>query len=204
MPRKYIRKTVDKYSDASLQLALLEVEKGKSIYSAAQEFGIPYETLRKWVTNRPSHRGPGRGTYLSSDEEKCIVEGLKFLAKCGFPFDRNDVLNLIETYFKSSQDKNPFPSGRPGKDFIRQFEKRWANELGKRKPELLTTARAKSRENNLEHCPERIFNLDEAGLGTDSRATKVFVAKSERDSYLKSPDAGKAMYSVGEPGDPWP
>jgi hypothetical protein len=41
MPRTYIRKTVDKYSDESLQLAILEVEeKGKSIYSTAKEFNI--------------------------------------------------------------------------------------------------------------------------------------------------------------------
>jgi hypothetical protein len=124
------------------------------------------------------------------------------LPKCGYPFDRNDVLNLIETYYKFSKTKNPFPSGRPGKDFIRQFEKRWANELGKRKPEVLTIARAKDlslsnvndffelyknviQENNLEHFPERIFNLDEVGLGTDSRATKVFVPKSDRDAYCE-------------------
>lgn len=117
MPRTYEKKTISKYSDATLQLALLEVEKGKSIHSAAKEHNIPYGTLRRWVTNRLSHKGPGRSTYLSFDEERCIVEELKFLAKCGFPFDRKDLQNLIATYFKNSEMKNPFPNGCPGIDF---------------------------------------------------------------------------------------
>lgn len=33
---------------------------------------------------------------------------------------------------------------------------------------------------------ERIFNLDEAGLGTDPRCLKVFIPKSSRTAYLKS------------------
>ena len=34
--------------------------------------------------------------------------------------------------------------------------------------------------------PHRIFNLDEAGLGTDPIASKVFVQVSSRTAYLKT------------------
>ena len=43
---------------------------------------------------------------------------------------------------------------------------------------------------------ERIFNLDEVGLYTDQRTTKVFVPLSSHGKYLKTPNSGKTMYSV--------
>lgn len=83
MPRNYVRKKPQSYSEASMKLALLEIEKGKSIYAAAKEFSIPYETLRRWVVKKPTHRGSGRKSWLTIDEETCIVEALKFLSQCG-------------------------------------------------------------------------------------------------------------------------
>lgn len=40
MQRNYVRKNTQKYSDASLQLAVLAVEKGKSIYAASQDLDV--------------------------------------------------------------------------------------------------------------------------------------------------------------------
>lgn len=102
---------------------------------------------------------------------------------------------------------------KPGKDWSQAFERRWAAQLGKRKPELLTKARAQGlsrevvdlffeqyqailTENGLEDAPERIFNLDETGLNTDPRSDKVFVQKQDRNAYLRSATCGKTMYSV--------
>lgn len=79
------------------------------------------------------------------EEESCIVESLKFIAQCGHPFDRPDIANLIQTYFKYPNSReSPFGGKKPGPDYLRNFEKRWATngELIKRKPELLTKARA--------------------------------------------------------------
>lgn len=214
MPRTYVRKKESAYSDATLKLAILEVEKGKSIYLAAQEHKIPYHTLRRWVIKKPSHIGSGRKPWLTEDEELCIVQSLKFLAQCGHPFDRTDLSNLIEGYFKlPTSRKSPFGGKSPGIEYLRNFEKRWAQELTKRKPELLTKARAASlsREtvdlffemyenqilkNNLQDYPDRIFNLDEAGMGTDSRNKPVFIPKSARFAYMKSPTCGKTMFTV--------
>lgn len=50
------------------------------------------------------------------------------------------------------------------------------------------------KENGLEEHPERIFNLDETGLGTD--LSQVFVPKSAKSTYLRSGGAGRLQYSV--------
>ena len=85
--------------------------------------------------------------------------------------------------------------------------------MTRRKPEILTMARAKGltkpvvdeffsmyekllKDNQLDDQPGRIFNLDETGLTTDRVHNKVYVAKGSRDAYLKSPVCGKSNYSV--------
>lgn len=64
------------------------------------------------------------------------MQALQFLGKCEFPSDRKEVLNLVENYLMTNaQAKSLFPSGKPGVEWIRGFERRWEKELGKRKPE---------------------------------------------------------------------
>jgi hypothetical protein len=145
MPRTYVRKKESTYSGATLKLAILAVEKGKSIYLAEQEHKIPYHTLRRWVIKKPSHMGSGRKPWLTEDEVLCIVQSLKFLTQCGNPFHSTDLSNLIEGYFKlPTSRKSPFGGKSPGIEYLRNFEKSWAQEMTKRKPELLTKARAAS------------------------------------------------------------
>ncbi|KAF8771000.1 hypothetical protein HNY73_018463 [Argiope bruennichi] len=167
MPRTYARKNPESYSDA------------------------------------PKHKGPGREPWLTHDEEFCIVESLKFLAQCGYPFDHSDVSNLIFTYFNSPNSReSPFGRKPPGSDYLRNFEKRWAKELTKRKPELLTTARAANlttktvttffdaythliETNGLQQCPNRIFNVDEAGLATQGKTMfSVLFGISASGNYM--------------------
>lgn len=50
--------------------------------------------------------------------------------------------------------------------------------------------------NNLQDYPDRIFNLDEAGMGTDNRNKPVFIPKSAHFAYMKSPTCGKTMFTV--------
>lgn len=142
MPRTYVKKLNQKYSDADLQFAIRKVKDGMSIFNASKMLSVPYETLRRWVTKPPSVKG-SRGQTALTTEEKLIVQALKFTANCGYPMDRKDVLNMIESYLKLQPHRiSPFKDNRPGPDWARNFEKRWKNELGKRKPELLTKSRA--------------------------------------------------------------
>lgn len=135
-------------------------------------------------------QGAGRGTVLSEQEERYIVDALIYIAKCGYPMDRKDLQYMIKSYVQSVGRETPFKDYVPGQDFLVNFEKRWKEDLSRRKPELLTKARAEGLsnfvvdeffklyqnvldENNLNDHPERIFNLDETGLGTDPTKGKV-------------------------------
>ncbi|KAG8180984.1 hypothetical protein JTE90_024732 [Oedothorax gibbosus] len=181
MPRNYVRKRVPSYSAADLDLAISEVKKGKTILAAARQYGIPFETLRRWIVSEPSHKVSGRSTIMTTEEENCIVQALQFLAQCGFPFDRQDVINVAQQYISTTNNTNCKSVGIEWARGLRKDGQMYTNVLS---------------ENGLENAPDRIFNLDEAGLGTDSRTTKVFVPRKSRIAYLKSADAGKAMYSV--------
>ncbi|GBM48058.1 hypothetical protein AVEN_34384-1 [Araneus ventricosus] len=73
MPRNYIKKTSDpKHTKDDLKKAVLEVKKGSKIY-AAKKFSVKEETVRRWVVKSPSHQGQGISSYLTNEEEMCIV-----------------------------------------------------------------------------------------------------------------------------------
>ena len=210
MPRAYARKKASSYSKKELVDAVAAVEHGATIYQASKERGIPLETLRRHVLGLTDRIGAGRPTVLSKDEEGLIARAITYLARAGFPCDRRDLKDIVSSFAKSVGRQVPWETA-PGNDWIRGFEKRWSDELGCRKPELLTKARAEGlsaevvsrffemytelvQDNNL--TPDRIFNLDETGLATDARAEKVFVSKTDRNAYLRAATCGKVTYSV--------
>ncbi len=49
---------------------------------------------------------------------------------------------------------------------------------------------------NLWDQPHRIFNADETGLSTNPLASKVYVEKKARNSYMECATGGKTMYTV--------
>lgn len=214
MPRKYIKKLQKKYSEKDLEAAKEMLLSGTSIYLTAKTFNIPFETLRRNATIGSLRFGSGRITELSCEEEKNIVEVLSFSAKCGFPFDNKDLQIFIKSYLDAKGRENGrFKDNLPGKDWLMSFGNRWKKELGKRKPELLTKARAEGlsaevldlffekyqqilEDNDLVNKPEQIFNLDESGLSTDPRNRKIIVPKKSKSSYMLSASCGKAMYTV--------
>jgi len=217
MPREYQRKTKTKYDHATLMTAIEQVKAGESIYGVSKNKGIPYGTLYRRCHDKiqrdDKRIGSGRGFVLTNTEEKLMVEALMYLADRGFPQDREDVKLMVKSYIISTGRNTPFKDDKPGKDWCIAFEKRWKENLGKRKPELLTRARATDLseetltkffelyektldENNLSDRPHCIFNLDETGLRTDPTAGKIFVRKSSKTAYYLTPSCGKAMYTV--------
>ena len=108
-----------------------------------------------------------------------------YLAKAGYAVDRKDVCDIVLSYTKNDGRTVPWKK-KPGKEWSMAFERRWVNQLSRRKSEQLTKAQAQGlseevvdlffeqyrtilNENGLEDSPERIFNLDETGLNTDPR-----------------------------------
>ena len=129
------------------------------------------------------------------------------------PVGRKTLVHIVQTFIESIGRLSVFKDGSPGTDWIQNFEKRNAHILTRRKPEILTLSRAKSltvevrdaffklwlgvlNENDLLEAPDRIFNLDETGLNTDSSSRKVYTKKGVRDVYMMQPTAGKTMYTV--------
>ena len=49
---------------------------------------------------------------------------------------------VVKSYITLTIKNTPLKDDKPGKDWCISFEKRWNVVLGKRKPELLTKARA--------------------------------------------------------------
>lgn len=65
----------------------------------------------------------GRGTVLSEEEERYIVEALNYIAKFGYPMDRKDLQHIIKSYIQSVGRETPFKDNVPGHDFLVNFEK---------------------------------------------------------------------------------
>ena len=53
----------------------------------------------------------------------------------------------------------------------------------------------KKKKKCLQECPERIFYVDEARMGTDSQNSPVFMQISSNNAYMKSTQR-KTMFSV--------
>ena len=99
---------------------------------------------------------------------------------------------LVSTFLRDCDRQNPFKDNIPGKDWFKRFERRNKDILTRRKPEILSMARARSftnevadgffnlwnkvlDENNLRERPEAIWNCDETGLSTDITGGSVYV-----------------------------
>ena len=69
MPRKYVRKTVKKYSDMDFKVAIESIARGLPIREASATFNIPYTTLNSHANNYVLHERIGRPTKFTVDEE---------------------------------------------------------------------------------------------------------------------------------------
>jgi hypothetical protein len=144
MVRNYQPKVTREYNRADLPK--LSQEYGKfegSLREFARSKKIPWTTVRRWIKDQPARHSPGRISVLTNEEESLIVDALKFLADSNKPLDRDDIRDIVKGFIKATNRPSPFKNGIPGIDWIQKFERRHP-EISKRKPELLTLARAKN------------------------------------------------------------
>jgi hypothetical protein len=213
MPRKYIKKKVQKYSNEDLQLAIAAVHDGENCYSVSKKYNIPNSTLHDSITGKSKKIGPGKPTVLSVIEEECIVTALAYAGKFGWPFYRADLKLIVQEYVSLMEIKVPWGPDGPGYDFLKAFEKRWEHKISQRKGELVSTSRAKAvseetltnffcmvenvyEEYGFAEHPERIFNCDETGFSTDEKSKKCFFEKGTKFTPSLNPSEGKAMFTV--------
>ena len=63
------------------------------------------------------------------------------VSQSGFPMDRRDLQSFIKSYLDLKGEVSRFANNKPGKEWVMSFERRHP-EISRKKPELLTKARA--------------------------------------------------------------
>lgn len=211
MVRNYKRKKPARYTEGQKKLAVEHVQNGASYREASEMFNVPITTIHDCL--RDKYPGSvGHPTVLSQQEELVIVMAFLYFAENGWPCDRRDLRNIVSEYCELNHRGVPW-NDTPGQGFLSNFEKRWANVISKRKPELLTVARVRSMNEEtlsmffskltslyqkfgLEGHPERVLNTDEVGFNTNSDEKECFFKKGSKDAYILAPSCGKSMFSV--------
>ncbi|CAK1591939.1 unnamed protein product [Parnassius mnemosyne] len=123
MPRKYIKKKVQKYSQ-DVEKAVQEVNQGiSSIYGAAKKYSIPTTTLFDKV--KLNHiQNIGRPQAIPFQQEEELANGLRIMAKWGFGLSRNETLDVVTDYVAKNNLKTPFHNNRPGPDWFLNLKKK--------------------------------------------------------------------------------
>ena len=189
-----MRKKYRLYSPTSLTNAYLAVrDDNVSVRRGSKQFDVPMQTLRDRVLGKvdPECVTTGRAPIFSMVEESHIVEHLKAVAKYGYGYIRQEVVDLASDYAVQLGKRKP---DQPLTiKWIRTFVGRWP-ELRVIKPRSLEQLRAKNTsettvteyfdelENvltkySLKDKPHLIFNVDEKGITQDHTPPSVVAGK---------------------------
>ncbi|XP_072168984.1 uncharacterized protein [Diadema setosum] len=150
---------------------------------------------------------PGRGTVLTHDDERALVEHLQKLVSYGYGLTKTQVLHLAtdmsdELGRRSAKDKGRLFT----KTWFRLFLKRWP-KLRLKSPSKLDMNRAKGttkealssyfqelertmEEYNLKDKPDRIYNVDETNLNAEHKPPKVTTGADTRINSITSHRVG--------------
>ena len=181
---------------------LAVAEKKMSMYSAAKQYKIPRTTLLRHIhTPDGKELKVGVPTVLSSADEIEIVSTCHLFAEWGFGLSKQDVVNVVTDYLKSTKKPNPFKDGIPGEAWWLGFLKRHP-DLVKRKPQQLQIARARAAKPEivnhwfieclkptldtlgLTEKPWNIYNVDETGFPLSGNPGHILAKRG-----TKSPQA---------------
>ncbi|XP_025413319.1 uncharacterized protein LOC112685607 isoform X1 [Sipha flava] len=184
MPNKYERipgrRTYINYSDETLQQALDEVRQKKLSYREAyQKYGLSISTLSRKINKKNVNKYGGQNV-LTPLEEKCIVYAILYASDWDFPFEKDDVKNLVKSYLdRAGKNLKPFKNNLPGEVWYKNFIQRHNKALKIRLGEDIKCSRAAvSRTvvneylDNLEIFllgipPQNIINYDETNFVDD-------------------------------------
>ena len=164
-----------------------------SIRKAAQQYGVPYQTLRDRVagTVDPDCIQMGRSTVLSLEEEAKLVSYLNELALIGYGYTRQEVVDLASdyaVYLDIRKLDNPFSLR-----WFYSFLKRWP-DLTVLKPRDKVSNKmcvdkyfdelgAVIHKYNLQDKPHLIYNVDEMDIQAIHNPPNV-VGRSEKVTLL--------------------
>ena len=126
-----------------MEQALLLVEEGSSISSAARDTGVPRKTLSDKVSNRHSKSSGGQ-TALSTEEELALANYCTYMAEHGFPLSITLVKSFAWQIAERVGKAHIFNKETgPGKTWWNEYRKRHHSVLAIRKPDKLDRGRAR-------------------------------------------------------------
>ena len=186
------------WDDESMQRAVTAVEKqGESLRHASEKYGIPRSTLHDHISGKVEHGSkPGRGSYLSPEEEEQLVSLLIKCARIGYPHTRKQVMALVQAIAKGKGIETTISDG-----WWERFKQRHSNiTLRIAAPLSFARAMASDRDslnnyfdlledtlkaNEIFNDASRIFNCDETGIPLNPSSLKVVdKVGAKNPSYL--------------------
>ena len=195
-----------------MEAAIRDVESGTSVRTAARQYGIPRNTLKRRVLHKNkkvhgSAKGLGHSQCLPKELELELVHYLKEMEARLFGLTKKEVCKLAYEIAEQNNIKNPFNKDqkRAGDDWFQSFLERHP-DLSLRVPEATSAARAQGFNRpvvskffevleqefttNKIH-PSRIYNCDETGIQTSHKPGKIIATKGRKQvGSLTSCDRG--------------
>lgn len=129
----------------------------------------------------------GRPQELSRVVEEALVDCLVMCSEFQYPMKKKDLMDVVQSYCIEHEVVTRWKESRPGKHWIRSFQKRWSHRVKLRKPTNIKRSRAKVGPAEVKAFFERlgpqlegvppthIFNYDESPMKDDSGAEIAFV-----------------------------
>ena len=119
-------------------------EDGMSIFKAAKTMNVKRQTLNdRLLKYADPEKKPtvGRPQELTSREEEDIVECLIMCAEFQYPMRKRDVQKLVQAYVLENNANVRWTNGKPGKEWVRNFQRRWAHRVKVKKPTNIKRSR---------------------------------------------------------------
>ena len=188
-------------ADKKIDKAIKAVQDGATYTEAAKQHNVPRTTIYRHLTGTTQR---GRKPDLTDDEEKIVVQTLIRFSTMGLPLTKTHLREalclVVENMGPERKSKLQMKNGTPSKRFLDRFYSRHKDKLKLGHPLSQEAKRFKAfngaalanhfatlekviRENGI--GPERIFNLDEAGVTPDRdtngrRSSKRFMARDQQ------------------------
>ncbi|XP_072384452.1 uncharacterized protein [Diabrotica undecimpunctata] len=201
---KYVRKTNrGKWSQTDMSQAIVKVHKGElSIRDAAERYNVPKSTLarrtgnkNKTVQNSEKHLGRFRSVFNEQQEQEIIAYVLEMESRF-FGVSYKELRRLAFDFAAINGIPNNFNqvTRMASKKWLYCFLSRHSN-ISLRKPEATSYARATGFNKNAvstffknleaifakyDLSPDRIWNVDETGVTTVQKLSKVLAQKGKR------------------------
>lgn len=204
MVGRYKRKSErQQWREEDMKSAIQAIEKKEMGWlAAAKKFNVPQATLRRryqGVNKRVKgiEKGLGRfGTTFSWTIERQLVEYLKKVEVQFYGLTTKELRHLVYEFAERNKLEHRFNKEKriAGWDWLYGFRNRHP-DISLRQPEPTSIARATAfnkvqvqkffdiLESTIEEfniTPERIYNMDESGLSTVQRPSKIFATKGRK------------------------